>query len=261
MTTQGRPARTMIGIASGKGGVGKSTIALNLAVAAAELGRRTGLLDADLYGPDVPAMMGLTRRVDAQFITLTHRGRRKLTPVEHCGIAVMSSQFFMGESQAIAIPGGLAEVLLNRMLWDVEWGDLDVLVVDLPPGTADVQQQVFSRIGLDGVVIVVTPQEVAHLDARKVLTALQQSPVTVFGGIENMTSFVCPHCGEHSPLFPPVAPDRSVWAAGLRRLAQLPHSVELATASQRGVPLFEIDPHGPAAQIIRGVARDLLAGE
>jgi len=166
MTVQARHA---IAIASGKGGVGKSTVSLNLAVALSEQGMRVGLMDADLYGPDIPRMIGLARTKDAKHLDLWRADGAKHEPFERFGVKIMSIGFLVGEGQSISLMAGLVDLLLGQLVNGVDWGDLDYLIVDLPPGTADLQQQLMTRLQLAGALIVVTPQDVAHLDARKVL--------------------------------------------------------------------------------------------
>jgi ATP-binding protein involved in chromosome partitioning len=211
-----------IAVASGKGGVGKSTVALNLALALSEAGSRVGLLDADFYGPDIPRMIGLVRTKEARFLNLWDRERTDVQPVEKFGIKFMSVGFLLGESQSLSLQSGMIDLLLVRLLHNVRWGDLDHLIIDLPPGTADLQQQLMQRTQLDGVLIVVTPQDVAHLDAKKVIDLCRRVNVPIIGAVENMSGFVCPHCGERTEIFPPVAYDRSIWALGVTKLAELP---------------------------------------
>jgi ATP-binding protein involved in chromosome partitioning len=216
------PVRT-IAIVSGKGGVGKTTVAIGLSLALSALGEAVGLLDADLYGPDVPRMLGLTRTSTASALTVWSdpQGRRRPRPVETQGIRVWSTQFLVAEDQAVALEAPMAGLLLRRAAGGVDWGELDWLVVDLPPGTADVQQHVAGELRLSGAVVVVTPQDVAHLDARKVLTMLARADVPVVGGVENMAPFPCPHCGAEIDLFPPTTSDRAIWAS-VPRLVSIP---------------------------------------
>jgi ATP-binding protein involved in chromosome partitioning len=182
--------RNVVAVASGKRGVGKTTVAVGLALGLAKQGQSVGLLDADLYGPDVPRMFGLTRTTDASSLTVwaTAKNNRAPRPVERYGVKLWSAQFLVSEGQPLALHASLAGLLLNRALGDLDWGDLAWLVVDLPPGTADVQQHLARELGLSGAVVVVTPQDVAHLDAKKVLTLLAQANVPVLGGVENMAA-------------------------------------------------------------------------
>jgi ATP-binding protein involved in chromosome partitioning len=227
------PARYTIAVASGKGGVGKSTVTLNLARAlAAE--SAVGILDADLYGPDIPAMLGLTRLRDAERWTLWSRESRRLRPIEERGLKLMSSAFLLGERQVMPWSSMTLPFVLRQLVGDVEWGELDYLLVDLPPGTADLQTEVFRLLPLAGVLLVVGPQDVAHLDAKKVVTLIRDADVRLLGAVENMSGFVCPHCGETHDVFPRVPPDRSLWADGVERLATIP--LDPTFARLNGVP-------------------------
>lgn len=224
-----------IAVVSGKGGVGKTTVATGLALALAAKGSAVGLLDADLYGPDVPRMLGLTRTSPASSLTVwaDPRSGRAPQPVETHGIKVWSTQFLVAEDQAVALGAPMAGLLLRRVAGRVDWGELDWLVVDLPPGTADVQQHVAGELGLGGAVVVVTPQDVAHLDARKVLTMLARAKVPVLGGVENMTPFPCPDCGAEIDLFPPTTSDRAIWTS-VPVLARIPFNRAFAYGADPG---------------------------
>jgi ATP-binding protein involved in chromosome partitioning len=203
----------LVAVASGKGGVGKSTVSLGLARALAGCGRRVGLLDADIYGPDIPLMLGLkqTRELRRWDIGRNPRfGRIELEPVEIADIRVMSVGFLLAESQTFTMPAMLASLIGDQLVRNVRWGDIDYLIVDLPPGTADLQQHIFSTMELAGAIIVVGPQDAAHLDARKVLSLLRDADVKVLGAVENMRGLHCPHCGETLEVFPPVAEERSL---------------------------------------------------
>ena len=203
----------IVAVASGKGGVGKSTVSLNLARALAARGAAVGLLDADVYGPDIPLMLGLkqTRELRRWDLGRNPRfGRLELEPVEALGLKVMSVGFLLAEGQALTMPAAMVELVGRQLIQDVRWGDLDYLIVDLPPGTADLQQQLFSNVELAGAIVVVGPQNAAHLDARKVLAMLREAGVAVLGAVENMRGLRCPHCGELVDVFPPVADDRSI---------------------------------------------------
>jgi len=221
------PAKHTIAVASGKGGVGKSTVTLNLALALAA-DAAVGILDADLYGPDIPAMLGLTRLRDAKRWTLWSEDRKRLRPIEERGVKLMSSAFLLGERQVMPWSSTTLPFVLRQLVADVEWGELDYLLVDLPPGTADLQEQVFQTVPLDGVLLVVGPQDVAHLDAKKVVTLVRDANVPLLGAVENMSGFVCPHCGERHDVFPRVAHERSLWADGVERLAEIPLDPSLA---------------------------------
>jgi ATP-binding protein involved in chromosome partitioning len=213
-----RPAAAVIAIGSGKGGVGKSTVALQLALVLAARGLRVGLLDADLYGPDIPLMVGVTREERARQWQLWRERGVHLAPIERHGIAVMSVGFLIGEGQALMMAAPLLGFALRQLTRDVDWGGRDVLLIDLPPGTSDLQQQLLGVVDLDGAVVVVGPQDVAHLDARKFIDFLRSEDVPILGGIENMRGFTCPSCGERVDVFPEVSRERSVWSQGVRLL-------------------------------------------
>ncbi|MEN3340834.1 MAG: ATP-binding protein involved in chromosome partitioning [Actinomycetota bacterium] len=226
----------IVAVASGKGGVGKSTVSLNLARALAARGAAVGLLDADVYGPDIPLMLGLkqTRELRSWELGRNPRfGRVELEPVEALGLKVMSVGFLVAEAQAMTMPAMLVDLVARQLIRDVRWGALDYLIVDLPPGTADLQQQLFASVELAGAVVVVGPQDAAHLDARKLLTMLRGAGVRVLGAVENMRGLRCPHCGELVDVFPPVAEERSILRE-LPLLGTVP--LDPAYARLNGVP-------------------------
>jgi len=203
----------LVAVASGKGGVGKSTVSLGLARALVRRGRTVGLLDADVYGPDIPLMLGLkqTRELRRWELGRNPRfGRIELEPVEVDGLKVMSVGFLLAEPQMFAMPAMLASFVGDQLVKGVRWGALDYLIIDLPPGTADLQQHIFATVMLAGAIVVVGPQDAAHLDARKIVSLLGDSNVRVIGAVENMRGFRCPRCGETVDVFPPVAEDRSL---------------------------------------------------
>ena len=203
----------LVAVASGKGGVGKSTVSLGLARALVRRGHPVGLLDADIYGPDIPLMLGLkqTRELRRWELGRNPRfGRIELEPVEIEGLKVMSVGFLLAEPQMFAMPAMLASFVGDQLVKGVRWGALDYLIIDLPPGTADLQQHIFGTLMLAGAIVVVGPQDAAHLDARKIVSLLRDSSVRVIGAVENMRGFRCPHCGELTDVFPPVADHRSL---------------------------------------------------
>jgi ATP-binding protein involved in chromosome partitioning len=250
---------TTIAVASGKGGVGKSTIALNLALA--ERGRSVGLLDADLYGPDIPRMIGLARTRTARYIDLWSADATKTEALEAFGIKFMSAGFLVAENQSLSLESVLVDALLVWLTRGIDWGGLDDLIVDLPPGTADLQQQLMKRVELSGVLLVVTPQDVAHLDAKKVLDLCNRMNVPVLGGVENMSGLQCPDCGARLDVFPRVSHERSIWAAGVEQLAEIRLDPEVARAGDAGKPLLVSHPDSPQSAAIRALAQRLARVE
>ena len=265
-----RPARHVVVVASGKGGVGKSTVSLNLALALAERAKAVGLLDADVYAPDIPVMVNLTRRQhkkgwliyrnpDVGMYLNPGSRKVKLEPVERFGLKVMSAGFFLGEDQALSLPASSAYFILNQLAGHVAWGELDYLIVDLPPGTADVQQHVVSLLEPSGALIVVTPQDLAHLDAKKVISMFRESNVSVLGGIENMGPLSCPHCHGDVEVFPSVRDSRSIWPTGVEKLVELPFDPAIARIAEQNRPLLVATPQAPQAERFRRLAEAVTA--
>ena len=260
------PQVPIIAVASGKGGVGKTTTAVNLALALGAAGLKVGLVDADLYGPDVPRMMGLRRKADTASVTVVARPGRpaaRLEPVERYGVQLVSAAFLMGQDQALSVEAPVATLLVRRLLADTVWADLDGLVVDLPPGTADIQQFVFALPrGKVHVLAVVTPQVVAHQDVRRLIANLSRFRVDVVGGVENMSGFVCPHCGDVTGLFPPAPEDENVWDL-IPRLAQIPFSPLAAADADQGNPVMmtrRVPEQVAAYERLADVVRERLEG-
>jgi ATP-binding protein involved in chromosome partitioning len=231
--------RAVLAVGSGKGGVGKSTVTLQVALACARRGLRVGILDADLYGPDIPLMVGISRQEQARQWHLWRRGGTSLRPIERHDLELMSVGFLIAESQAMTMAAPLLSAALRQLVLDVEWGELDLLIVDLPPGTADLQQQLVDVVSLDGAVVIVGPQDVAHLDARKFGAFLRDAGVPVLGGIENMSGLVCPHCGETIDVFPRVAEERAIWSDGVPLLGRVPLDPQLGSRPAEPQPLFD----------------------
>jgi ATP-binding protein involved in chromosome partitioning len=260
VAVQSSPARFAVAVASGKGGVGKSTVSLNLAIALAEGGRSVGLLDADFYGPDIPVMVNLTRHERLDRWQFWSRERRlSIEPVERFGVKIISVGFFLGEAQAFALPAQWTYFVGRQLVHEVAWGELDYLVIDLPPGTADLQQELIRILPLSGALVVVGPQDVAHLDAKKVLDLLGESQIRVLGAVENMAALECPHCHERIDVFPQVAPERSVWATGIARLARVPLHPAIAETSDGGTPFLVASPSAPPADAFRQLAASVAA--
>ena len=236
--TGGTAAAPIVAVASGKGGVGKTTVAVNLALALSAAGLSVGLVDADLYGPDIPRMMGLRRQKATSSVTVYARGKG-LEAVSRHGVQLASAGFLMGEAQALGVHAGLAQAIASRLISGTAWADgTDCLVVDLPPGTADIQQLVFSQRGRAVIVVlVVTPQTVAHQDVRRLIADLERHPARAVGGIENMAGFACPCCGAVTPLFPAVADADSIWAQ-VPKLASIPFSPQAAADADQGRPVM-----------------------
>jgi ATP-binding protein involved in chromosome partitioning len=232
----------IVAVASGKGGVGKTTVAVNLALALSAAGRRVGVVDADLYGPDIPRMMGLRRQATASSVTLYAKpgapGSR-LEAVSRHGIQLASAGFLIGENQALGVQAGLAQAITARLITQTAWAqETDCLVVDLPPGTADIQQLVFQMHARQVIVVlVVTPQVVAHQDVRRLIADLDRHPATAVGGIENMAGYTCPCCGQTSPLFPPAPAADSIWGR-VTKLASIPFSPLVAADADQGLPVM-----------------------
>ena len=260
----------VIAVASGKGGVGKTTVAVNLALALTAQGQRTGLVDADLYGPDVPRMMGLRRHAEAGHVTLFARpgaASSRLQTVSRHGVQLASAAFLLGENQGLGVTGGIAQLLTQRLLADTEWDGLDYLVVDLPPGTSDIQQVVFALSGRPlYVLVVVTPQVIAHQDARRLIAYLTPrrrgaAARTGVAGVENMSGQVCPACGQTTPLFPSAPDEDSVWGL-IPRLASIPFSHQAARDADDGRPVMvtgAVPEQAAAYQSIAGQVRERLA--
>jgi ATP-binding protein involved in chromosome partitioning len=256
-------ASNVIAVTSGKGGVGKSTISLNLALALAQRDLRVGLLDADFYGPDIPLMVNL-KRSQLRREWLLGRSRNQggavvREPVERYGLKLMSVGFLIGEAQALTLPAMLVHGALRQLLRDVEWGPLDFLIVDTPPGTADLQQELLNLVTLTGAVVVVGPQDVAHLDGRKAVDMLRAADVPILGGVENMSRLTCPHCGERVDVFPLAATERTIWADGVTRLASIPLDPIVASAGNGHAPLLVAAPEAPQAEAFRELAERVVA--
>ena len=237
----------IIAVASGKGGVGKSTVAINLALALKEKGLRVGVLDADIYGPSMPRLLGL--KGQPQQIA-----GNQLDPMQAYGLKVMSMGFLVDEETPMIWRGPMVMSALSQMLKDVAWGELDVLVVDMPPGTGDAQLTMAQQVPLAGAVVVSTPQDLALIDARKGLNMFRRVNVPVLGLVENMSTFVCPHCGERSDIFGHGGAKAEAARLGVPFLGEVPLTLAIRETSDAGRPVVATDPSSPAAEAFREVA-------
>ena len=239
--------KNVIAVASGKGGVGKSTVAVNLAIALAQDGAQVGLLDADVYGPSIPIMMGIHQRPQLR--------DEKIIPLEAFGVKIMSIGFLMDPSKALIWRGPLVSQMITQFLNDVSWGELDYLVIDLPPGTGDVQLTLVQRIPLSGAVIVTTPQDVALADAVKGLAMFREVKTSILGIVENMSYFVCPHCGEPTEIFGSGGGERTATRHEVPLLARIPLEPAVREGGDQGYPIVVAEPESPAAESFREAAR------
>ena len=244
--------KNIIAVASGKGGVGKSTVSVNLAVALAQAGASVGLLDADITGPNIPLMMGLEGQPKAS-------ANNKITPLERYGVKAISIQFFVPEGQPIVWRGPLVGGAIQQFLRDVDWGDLDYLVIDLPPGTSDAQLTLAQAVPISGAVLVTTPQEVSLADVGKALAMFQRMSVPVLGLVENMTAFVCPHCNEVTELFGRGGGERFAAAHDLEYLGGIPLDITVRQGGDVGVPAVAQREPGPAARAMTSIAQAVAA--
>ena len=244
--------KNIIAVASGKGGVGKSTVSVNLAVALAQSGASVGLLDADITGPNIPLMMGLEGQPKAS-------ANNKITPLERYGVKAISIQFFVPEGQPIVWRGPLVGGAIQQFLRDVDWGELDYLVIDLPPGTSDAQLTLAQAVPISGAVLVTTPQEVSLADVGKALAMFQRMSVPVLGLVENMTAFVCPHCNEVTELFGRGGGERFAAAHDLEYLGGIPLDITVRQGGDVGVPAVAQRQPGPAARAMTSIAQAVAA--
>ena len=237
----------IVAIASGKGGVGKSATAVNLAVAFRQNGLRVGLLDADIYGPSVPRLLNLAGKPHVT-------NEKKLVPMQQYGLEVMSMGFLVAEDAPMIWRGPMVHSALTQMFRDVQWGELDVMVVDLPPGTGDAQLTMAQSVEMAGAVIVSTPQDIALIDARKGLNMFRQTGVPVLGIVENMSYFSCPHCGERSDIFGHGGAREEAAKLGLPFLGEVPLDIAVRQTSDNGKPITEAQPDGALAKTYRDIA-------
>jgi ATP-binding protein involved in chromosome partitioning len=244
----------IIAVASGKGGVGKSTTAINLALGLRDLGLRVGLLDADIYGPSVPRLTGIHEKPQLN-------DERKMIPLQRFGLSIMSIGFLVEEETAMIWRGPMVMSAITQMLRDVAWGTLDVLVVDMPPGTGDAQLTLAQNVPLKGAIIISTPQDLSLIDARRGLAMFKKVNVPVLGIIENMSYFQCPHCGTQSDIFGHGGARHEAERLAVPFLGEIPLHMSIRTTSDAGTPVVESEPNGPHAAIYRaigGKVRDQL---
>jgi ATP-binding protein involved in chromosome partitioning len=242
--------KNVIAVASGKGGVGKSTTTVNLALALAAEGARVGILDADIYGPSQPMMMGIEGRPESL-------DGKTMEPLENYGVQVMSIGFLVDKDEAMIWRGPMATQALEQLLRQTNWKDLDYLLVDMPPGTGDIQLTLSQRVPLTGAVIVTTPQDIALLDARKGITMFQKVGVPILGIVENMAVYCCPQCGHTEHIFGADGGKRMAQELGAAYLGALPLNRQIREQADTGRPTVVADPEGEIAKIYAAVARQV----
>lgn len=242
--------RYTIAVASGKGGVGKSTVAVNLAIALSLNGAKVGLMDADVYGPSIPMMMGIKQQPQTS-------PDGKLIPLIRHNIKMISIGFLVPDEQAMIWRGPMLHKAIRQFLGDVNWGELDYLIIDLPPGTGDAHLSLTQSIPLTGAVIVTTPQDVALIDVRRGVAMFDRLGVPILGVIENMSYFVCPHCGERTDIFRADGGKKTSEKLGVPFLGQIPIDPEICTGGDLGVPIVASNPDSPQSAAFRHAA-DLL---
>jgi ATP-binding protein involved in chromosome partitioning len=240
----------IIAVASGKGGVGKSTVAVNLALALSKLGLKTGLLDADIYGPSVPRLLDIKERPNS-------RDGQKLDPIEKLGLKTMSIGFLVKEDEPMIWRGPMVMSALSQMLSDVAWAPLDVLVVDMPPGTGDAQLTMAQRVPLKGAVIVSTPQDIALIDARKGIAMFQKTQIPILGIVENMSVFVCPECGHESHIFGHGGARETAEKLAVPFLGEIPLVPEIRETSDAGTPIVAQAPESREAGAFMTLAKSV----
>jgi ATP-binding protein involved in chromosome partitioning len=243
---------SVIAVASGKGGVGKSTTAVNLALGLRDLGLKVGVLDADIYGPSMPRLLAVKTKPETI-------GGRTLRPVEAYGMKVMSIGFLVDEETPMIWRGPMVMSAITQMLREVEWGTLDVLVVDMPPGTGDAQLTLAQQVPLAGAVIVSTPQDLALIDARRGIAMFRRVDVPVLGLVENMSYFLCPHCGKRTDIFSHGGAKAEAEKTGVPFLGEVPLDAVIRETSDSGLPVVATRPDSPHAQVYREIAKRVRA--
>ncbi len=252
-------------VGSGKGGVGKSMVSVNLAVALAKQGARVGLLDGDAYGPSIPMMLGVRKRGESQgsaaTLPLAHHGKiteeQKLQPLLRYGVKIMSVGFFIGEEQAVAPMPDVLGLLIRQLLFIVNWGTLDYLLIDLPPGTGEPQATLCRELHLDGAILVTTPQDIARIDTAKAVGLLRMVHVPILGLVQNMDGFICPHCGERADIFPHSTEDRSLLDS-LPLLGRIPLDPATAAGGDKGQPVVVTQPESSTSVAFLQMAHKVM---
>jgi ATP-binding protein involved in chromosome partitioning len=237
----------IIAVASGKGGVGKSTVAVNMALGLRDLGLKVGILDADIYGPSLPKLLAIREKPQTA-------GGTRLKPIDRHGMKVMSIGFLIEEETPMIWRGPMVVSALTQMMREVDWGALDVMVVDMPPGTGDAQLTMAQQVPLKGAVIVSTPQDLALIDARRGIAMFRRVNVPVMGIVENMSTFICPHCGERSDIFGHGGARREAERLGVPFLGEVPLALDIREKSDAGTPVVASEPDGAHAKIFRDIA-------
>lgn len=241
--------KNKIAVASGKGGVGKSTVSVNLAISLAKLGFKVGLLDADIYGPSIPLMLGVNSKPEYD--------GKKLTPISQFGVHLMSLGFLMEGDDAVIWRGPLVTRAIQQLMQDVNWGELDFMIFDMPPGTGDAQLTLSQSITLDGAVIVSTPQDVALIDAVKGVNMFKKVNVPILGIIENMSYFACPHCGERTDIFASGGVERECKRLNVSLLGEIPIDVQIRIGGDSGKPVVADKPDNPQSKMFLEIAKNI----
>jgi ATP-binding protein involved in chromosome partitioning len=242
--------KNIILVGAGKGGVGKSTVSINLAIALAQLGARVGILDADIYGPSVPILTGITEKP-------TSKDGKRISPLRAHGIDVMSIGFLVDPDQALIWRGPMATGALLQLLREVDWGELDYLVLDLPPGTGDIPLTISQNVKAAGVVLVSTPQDVALADVIRAKLMFDKVSVPILGIVENMSAFICPHCHAETPIFDKGGVRDAAGKMGIRFLGEVPIDLAIREGGDKGVPIVAGAPESPQSQAFLAVAKNV----
>ncbi|MHB1646251.1 MAG: ATP-binding protein [Candidatus Acididesulfobacter diazotrophicus] len=243
--------KNIIAVASGKGGVGKSTFSVNLAISLAQQGKKVGLMDADMYGPSVPMMMGINQRPE-----LTDA--KRIVPIEKYGVKLMSLGFLIPEDAPAIWRGPIVMQVTTQFLRDVEWGDIDFLVVDLPPGTGDIQLTLVQTVPINFAIVVSTPQDISLIDAKKALGMFDKVNVPVFGIVENMSYFVCPHCGKRSDIFKHGGAKTAAEKLGVNFLGEIPIIEDICELSDAGEPFMTKDKNNEVKAVFGKISDALI---